>query len=268
MPKKIAVVGLGWLGLPVGLHFLAKGFQVVGTTRSEEKKQLLASQAIASVCWDSKSGAHFPASSLFDDTDICLLNFPPGKYTDLDEYRNHLLQVTTAFSDKTHFIFISTTGVYPEDMEVAREDNYQWSMNIEANHIAKAEEGVSRALGNKLTIIRMAGLIGPNRHPAKFFAGRVDIANGNAPVNLIHLNDCVHLIDQVVNQECWGEIFNGCASEHPSRGAYYTFACEKFGFEKAHFLAEGKGKIVDNTKSKSLLSLTYQMESPYDYWKI
>jgi nucleoside-diphosphate-sugar epimerase len=268
MPKKIAVVGLGWLGFPVGLHFIAKGFQVVGTTRSEEKKQDLATKGIHSVCWDSKSGAHFPVNAIFDETDICLLNFPPGKFTDLDEYRAHLVQVVTSFPVSTRFIFISTTGVYPENMEVAREDNYQWSMNNETNHIAKAEEGLSELLGNRLSIIRMAGLIGPNRHPAKFFAGRTDISNGNAPVNLIHLNDCIQLIDAVVSKECWGEIINGCATDHPSRGAYYSYACEKFGFEKVSFLVEGKGKFVDNTKSKSLMSITYQMDSPFDYWDI
>ena len=266
MPKKIAVVGLGWLGLPVGLHFQAKGYEIVGTTRSEEKKQYFATNGIQAVCWDSKSGVHFPVHAIFDETDICLLNFPPGKFTDVEEYRTHIVQVATSFPSSTRFIFISTTGVYPEDMEVAREGNYQWSRNNETNHIAKAEEGLSKLLGNRLTIIRMAGLIGPNRHPAKFFAGRTDISNGNAPVNLIHLNDCIQLIEAVVIKDCWGEIINGCASEHPSRGAYYSYACEKFGFEKASFLAEGKGKIVDNTKSKLLLSIDYQMDTPYDYW--
>jgi len=44
------------------------------------------------------------------------------------------------------------------------------------------------------TVIRLAGLIGPGRNPARFFAGKTNIPNGNAPVNLIHLDDCIGFI--------------------------------------------------------------------------
>ncbi|KAG1652294.1 Protein YeeZ [Nymphon striatum] len=44
------------------------------------------------------------------------------------------------------------------------------------------------------TIIRFGGLIGPNRHPITMLSGRKELSNGNYPINLIHLNDCIRII--------------------------------------------------------------------------
>jgi NAD dependent epimerase/dehydratase family enzyme len=103
----------------------------------------------------------------------------------------------------------------------------------------------------------MAGLIGPNRHPAKFFAGRTAIANGNQPVNLIEQQDSIQIILNILSKNYWGEIVNACASEHPTRKDYYAESCRKFGFELPEFIEEGEGKIVNNEKSIVELGMRY-----------
>ena len=57
------------------------------------------------------------------------------------------------------------------------------------------------------TIIRFGGLICLDRHPVTMLSGRENLTGGNAPVNLIHLNDCINLIYMVIKNELWNTIF-------------------------------------------------------------
>jgi hypothetical protein len=36
-----------------------------------------------------------------------------------------------------------------------------------------------------------------------------------APVNLIHRDDCIGIINAIIEQNVWAEVFNGCADTHP-----------------------------------------------------
>jgi len=254
---KIAIVGFGWLGTPLGQQLVEKGYKVVGTTRNVEKIAQLASINLEASYWNSRENNPILAEEIVSDTAFCILNFPPGKVNYIKEYGEHLLCVAKQFSEKTHFIFVSTTGVYPEHIRDAKEDAFTWEENASTNHIAYAEQILHAYLQDRLTIIRMAGLIGPNRHPAKFFAGLIGIPNGNQPVNLIEQKDSIQVIIQVILKNYWGKIVNACADDHPTRKDYYTNACEKFGFELPEFIEEGEGKIVNNDKSKLELGMRY-----------
>ena len=74
----------------------------------------------------------------------------------------------------------------------------------------------------KTTVVRFGGLLGEDRHPIHFLAGRKNIENPEAPINLIHQEDCIGIIEAIVKQECWNEIFNAVAPFHPTRKEYYT----------------------------------------------
>ncbi len=254
---KIAIVGFGWLGTPLGQQFVEQGYKVVGTTRNVEKIPQLASTNLEAFYWNSREDNPILAEEIVSDTVYCILNFPPGKINYIQEYGEHLLFAAKQFSEKTHFIFVSTTGVYPEHIRDAKEDSFTWEENASTNHLAYAEQILHTYLQDRLTIIRMAGLIGPDRHPAKFFAGRKAIANGNQPVNLIEQKDSIQIILHVLTKNYWGKIVNACASQHPTRNEYYTESCRKFGFELPQFIEEGEGKIVNNEKSIRELGMRY-----------
>jgi nucleoside-diphosphate-sugar epimerase len=255
---KIAIVGFGWLGTPLGQQLVEQGYKVVGTTRNVEKIPQLASTNLEAFYWNSREENPVLVEEIVSDTAYCILNFPPGKVNYIQEYGEHLLFAAKQFSEKTQFIFVSTTGVYPEYIVDAKEDSFTWEENANTNHLAYAEQILHTYLQDRLTIIRMAGLIGPNRHPAKFFAGRTDIANGNQPVNLIEQNDSIQIILHVLSKNYWGKIVNACASQHPTRNEYYTESCRKFGFELPQFIEEGEGKIVNNEKSIVELGMRYE----------
>lgn len=256
--SKIAIVGFGWLGTPLGECLAALGHTVVGTTRTKEKISALQELQLNAYYWNSRDeNVSFP-KELITGIEYCILNFPPGKVESVQQYGQHLWEVAKQFDPKTRFIFVSTTGVYPEHIIDATEDSFDVEKYASTHHICYAEHLLRSHLKERLTIIRMAGLIGPNRHPAKFFAGRTSITNGNQPVNLIEQKDSIQIILNILEQGYWGKVVNACADEHPTRKEYYTKACERFGFELPEFLEEGVGKVVRNERSKEELGIRYK----------
>jgi nucleoside-diphosphate-sugar epimerase len=261
---KIAIIGLGWLGEPLAYNLINEGHFVVGTTTSIEKKERFEKLSIPTIVWNSKV-SDFQIISVFDKVDVVVINYPPGKQHDLKSYGDSILKVVSSFSNQTKFIFISSTSVYPDEDAQFNEDDLDIEVRATENNIAYAEMLLLKTIKNRLTIIRMAGLIGDQRHPAKFFAGRKDIPNGNSPVNLIFRKDAIQLIERCIKTNVWGEIINGSASIHPTKSEYYTFACKQFGFELPTFQENGSGKTISNSKSKNLLKMEYLMDNPFDY---
>jgi nucleoside-diphosphate-sugar epimerase len=120
---------------------------------------------------------------------------------------------------------------------------------LDENHaVTKAENLLQKNFKERLTILRLAGLIGENRHPVKYFLNKKDIPNGLAPVNLIQLIDVIQGFLIVIQEKKVNKIYNICSPQHPSRMDYYgEIAQQKFGVELS-FLAEGEGKIIDGSK--------------------
>lgn len=86
------------------------------------------------------------------------------------------------------------------------------------------------------TILRFGGLIGPNRHPITMLSGKKGLSNGNEPVNLIHLNDCIHLIKTVLENNWWNQIFNGVYPDHPLKSDYYSHMADKNMLPRPQYL--------------------------------
>jgi nucleoside-diphosphate-sugar epimerase len=102
------------------------------------------------------------------------------------------------------------------------------------------------------TVVRFGGLYGDDRHPGRFLAGRTNVGRPEAPVNLIHRDDCVALLRTLLQQNARDEVFNACADAHPTRQAVYTLAAEVLGLEPPTFddTDTTTGKVVDNQKVK------------------
>jgi len=81
-----------------------------------------------------------------------------------------------------------------------------------------------------------------------------NLANGNAPINLIHLNDCIKIIRLVIENSWWNEVINGVYPEHPSKQKYYTSEAKKRGLQVPDYKVDNskKGKKV---RSKVLLNV-------------
>lgn len=111
----------------------------------------------------------------------------------------------------------------------------------------------------KTTIVRFGGLIGYSRNPGRFFMNGRLVSDPDSNVNLIHRDDCIEIISQIVAQEVWGETFNCCADTHPTKREFYTHAAQSQGFPVPVFATSGATsfKIISNQKVKQVLKYTF-----------
>jgi nucleoside-diphosphate-sugar epimerase len=249
---KIAILGCGWLGLPLALDFVNSGFSVNGSTTKTQKLANIASLNIVPFLVQLDNEIIGDHIQQFLDADLLIINIPPGRHQGTEN--NYLskmnkLAVEVVKSPIAKIIFISSTSVYPEINNLVTENSTLDLNNESAKILVSAEEVFKNIPQIKTTIIRFSGLIGSERHPGRFFGGKENIPNGLAPINLIHLDDCIGIINWVIEKEIWGEIINGVAPDHPQKMDFYSIASEKYNQSSARFIAERKAfKIVSSAK--------------------
>lgn len=246
---KISVIGCGWLGLPLAKELLNMGHVVHGSTTQAEKELQLKVQGIQPFLYDGDTTNKLPPFVL--ESELVILNFPPSRSLNYGEQITQLLQ---QFNNNAKVIFTSSTGVY-QDIESSVNENSA----LTADHPVVLAENAVIASGKNYCILRLAGLIGADRHPVKYMSGRT-IENGNMRVNLVQRNDVINAIIHQVKKDEWNKIFNVCSDEHPSKADYYTAEANKIGIPAPTFIDSEKiGKIVSSDKIQQ--ELGFQCET-------
>lgn len=269
--NNIAILGLGWLGEALARKMINNGVNVIGSTTSNKKLQLLSQSSLKVREIKVEAHAIFGDWSAFmKGVSILIINFPPKRIPNIETiYPNQIKQIIACTPKAVKVIFVSSTSVYgvSDNNNPIKEISNPKPVKASGRAILKAEQLLRNHFETQLTILRFSGLIGLERHPGKFLAGKQNIENPNAPVNLIHRDDCIGLIIAIINKNCFGEIINGCASVHPMRKLFYEKAAEVLNLKKPHFKASNtsiKTKIIDNSKSKILLDYAYKYDNPED----
>ena len=80
---------------------------------------------------------------------------------------------------------------------------------------------------------------------------------GKGPINLIHREDCIRIIQTIIDFESWGELFNGVSPYHPSKDEYYNFVCDYFGLSHLEFVESEEGKKVDSVNLERKLKYKF-----------
>lgn len=266
--EKVSILGCGWLGLPLAEYLIQSGYKVRGSTRTEEDLSILKSKGILPSLIILDPQIHGSFNNFFD-SDILVVNFPPERREDIVSY--HELQAVSLIerveaSSIKKVIFISSTSVYPDLNREVSEDEILEPAKDSGKALLRFEKLLKNSPEFHTTILRFAGLIGYDRKPGRFLAGKKDVHNGQAPVNLIHRDDCIKIIHQVIEQNAWGDTFNACMDLHPSREQYYIYAANKLGVAPPNFLKSNEYtyKIVSNNKLKKQLNYTYKYPDPFD----
>ena len=266
----ISILGCGWLGLPLAEQLVMRGLTVKGSVTKSEKLTLLKQKGIRpfllELTDETLTGNEL---SDFFHSDLLIINIPPGRRKDVVYYHKaQMLQlikyVNTSSIKKV--LFISSSAVYPDLNKVVYETETEGPLKESGKALLEVEHLLLDQKSFATSIIRFGGLIGPDRHPGKFLAGKQNIANGEAPVNLIHRDDCIALITAIIEQDVWGEIFNACADHHPSRNLFYTAAAKHLELDLPSFLESEKDqkkfKIINSDKIKTRLKYSFKFPDP------
>lgn len=256
MSKTIGVLGCGWLGRPLAKSFVEDGYRVRGTTTSEEKCILLQKEAIRpyliTLHEDRITG---DVLDFFLGLEVLVINIPPRLRNGKNENyvkKMQLLYNTIKTSKTKKIVLVSSTSVYGDvDGEVTEKTIPK--PHTESGKQLLASEAIFRNNPDRdTTIVRFGGLIGPNRHPITTLSGKEGLPNGQAAVNLIHLDDCIDIIRSIVQNGWWNETFNAVYPHHPNKQDYYTSEAKKRGLIAPLYQGNRRG----NSKKIDSCSLT------------
>lgn len=268
--KKVAIVGLGWLGMPLALSLSARGWQVTGS------KTTLDGVEAARMCGIDSYQLQLTPELVCNSEDLdALLNvdalvitLPARRTGEGDDFYLQAVQeiVDSALAHQIpRIIFTSSTSVYGDGEGTVKENNSLVPVTASGRVLKELELWLHDLPGTSVDILRLAGLVGPERHPGRFMAGKTDVANGQHGVNLVHLEDVVAAITLLLQAPKGGRIYNLCAPVHPTREEFYSQMARQLGLEPPVFRepsATGHGKLVDGSRICNELGFEYQYPNP------
>lgn len=258
---KISILGCGWYGLALAKELVANGYLVKGSTTSPEKLPILQESGISPYLVNFQENVE-EYDGRFFDCDLLIISIPPKRSSaEQHTFLAKIEQIAKAAKSNAgkQLIFISSSSVYGDHNEEVDESTLPLPDTDSGKAILAAENLLKSSAGFTTTIIRFAGLIGASRDPGRFFAGKKDIPNGQAPVNLIHLSDCIGVTLTIIERQAYGYIYNACAVEHPSRMLFYTRAVEKSKLEAPVFIDEILNwKVVKSINIPAQLDYEFQ----------
>jgi nucleoside-diphosphate-sugar epimerase len=270
----ITILGCGWFGLPLAKSLLSKGYNVKGSTTSATKlKTLKEAEIIPFQIQLNEQEIIGNISDFLHETDVLIIAIPPG-------LRKEILSSEMTFMNKMKtlipyieksgiqkVLFVSSTSVYGDRFPIVEyTESTQTHPDTESGRqLVLSEKLLQSNIHFKTSVIRFGGLLGEDRHPIKFLAGRTQIENPDGPVNLIQKEDCIGIIIKALDFACkdkWGETFNAVAPQHPTRKTYYQKKAQQFNLPLPNFVEDtkSKGKIISSKKVETILDYSFQKE--------
>ena len=253
---KISIVGLGWYGKPLAQK-LSEKHTVSGTKSSKEGVESWDVNSVSAHYLDLNIHPDYEGLKAIFDVDAIVINIPPSasKSDNSPSYLDHMkymLEGAQKFG-VGHIIFISSTGVFGEHQHEVDEDTIPEPTRGNGEVLLEAENFLADTFAGRLSIIRPGGLVGGNRHPGKYLAGRTHVSGKNHPVNLVHRQDVIALTEFLIENKTAGYCFHAVASKHPSKKEFYIKSAESMGLKKPEFDESdtSRGKLILGEKTQS-----------------
>ncbi len=273
--KTISILGCGWLGSSLARTLLAENFTVKGSTTRAEKLSVMRDVGILPFRLRLSPEPEPRDTEGFFETDLLIIDIPPKTRDKGEDFHpRQIAAVAEQIKQQgiTHCIYISSTSVYPNlEKEVSEEDAPETSGDATTGGsqaaILSAEKILKEVPNLSLTIIRCGGLMGYDRVPGRYFAGKQALSTGNIPVNYIHRDDVTGIVLEVIRQNCWNQVFNAVAPEHPTRREVYEQNAQEFGFEAPTFTDDPAKdfKIVSPAKLQEALGYRFRYPNPLEF---
>ncbi|MEM9393995.1 MAG: SDR family oxidoreductase [Pseudomonadota bacterium] len=210
MKKTLLSFGHGYSARALARRLRARGWRVIGTTRSTEKAEALRAEGTEAVVWP---GADM--SDALSSATHLLLSAAPGPDGDpvLAELRDSIASVAPGLE---WVGYLSTTGVYGDHKGGWVDENTPLTPATQRGQARVEAEAAWRALAEKaglpLHIFRLAGIYGPGRGPfAKVRNGTARrIIKPGQVFSRTHVEDIAQVLDASISQPNPGAAYNVC----------------------------------------------------------
>jgi len=265
---RVSIIGFGWLGEPLAISLQDKGYQVKGSTTSNEKLNRLSDDG-----WEAYLLEFTPHpvgigfQKLFD-TDILFINIPPARRSHPDSFHPEQIKFIKALALQykiPKIIYTSATSVYSDNNQQATEADLIVKEDNPA--LYNAEQILWKDKAYDFTVIRYGGLLGVDRIPGRYFSGKENVT-GDTPVNYIHRDDAVALAVWIIENGLYNETYNGVAPIHTLRKDIYEKNAAELGFSTPASYADiGEEKWKEVSPAKILATgFRFQIPDPMDFW--
>ncbi|WP_337264315.1 MULTISPECIES: SDR family oxidoreductase [unclassified Serratia (in: enterobacteria)] len=267
--KKVAIIGLGWLGMPLALSLMSRGFEVVGSKTTPDGVEAARMSGIE--CYQLELAPELICEAQDLEqllyADALVITLPARRTIEGSEgYFNAvrmLVDSAMAFG-VPHIIFTSSTSVYGDTTGTVREDSPLKPVTPSGRVLAELERWLHELPNTSVDILRLAGLVGTDRHPGRFLAGKVDVKGGSQGVNLVHQDDVIAAIQLLLKLPKGGHVYNLCAPGHPIKREFYPALAAQLHLPPPQFAEEPEqeGRLVDGSRICKELGFEYQYPDP------
>jgi len=266
LENKISIIGCGWLGLPLAKYLSNEGFVIKGSTTSSKKLELLKTHHIEGFLIhlnETEISGNY--SKFLANSETLIINIPPGLRN--NPTKNHVTEIRNLISvieehNIKNVIYISSTAVFNDTVHFPEitDTTIPNTTSDSGKQLIEIEQLLRNNPNFNTTILRFGGLFDEERHPAKYLSGKTNVSNHQAPINLIHKDDCIQIISTILKNELWNVSLNAVYPSHPGKKTYYSAYCEYHNLALPEFntSAKSKGKIVASSKLVQLLNYTFK----------
>lgn len=269
--KKVAIVGLGWLGMPLAMALSSRGYQVVGSKTTPDGVE--AARMCGIDCYPLVFLPQMQCDAADLDVllnvDALIITLPARRTVEGSELYFQAVQqlVDSALAHNVgRIIFTSSTSVYGEGSGTLREDSPLNPVTPSARVLEELENWFHRLPNTSVDVLRLAGLVGADRHPGRFMAGKTNVPGGNAGVNLVHQDDVIAAMILLLSLPKGGHTYNLCAPAHPEKQHFYPALARQLNLPEPHFADVAQddkgGKIIDGSRICKELGFEYQHPDP------
>lgn len=268
---KISILGCGWLGFPLAQSLEKQGHKVKGSTTRPEKLSELRQVGIEPLWLQLTPEPKGIGWDYLLDCDVLVINIPPrlerAGPNFLLTQMNNLVNLLTDSSIK-QVIYVSSTSVYPDLNREVNEEDVTTPSQSASPALVEVEQLIQN-LPQSSVILRCGGLMGYERIPAKYVAGKKELTTGELPVNYIHRDDVIGVIKAFLQTPTlWNTTYNVVAPLHPTRQEVYLASCPPFGYEPPTF-KEGEAnpfKIISSQKLQNALAYRFIYPNPLGFF--
>lgn len=262
--NSLVCFGLGYAAREFASRKMGEGWEVLGTTRSEEKARELRDDGFNVTVFTGEKPDVEVAMELSSATHV-LVSVAPGENGDavLAHHGDDL--------EAARYIewigYLSTVGVYGDHGgEWVDEESSLHPKSTRSRLRVAAEKAwldFGRSTGKAVHVFRLAGIYGPGRGPlekvAKGEARRI-VKEGQV-FNRIHVDDIANVLEASVDRPRAGGIYNVADDEPAPPQDVVTYACELLGvepppevaFENADLSPMGRSFYAENKRVSNRL---------------
>jgi nucleoside-diphosphate-sugar epimerase len=259
MSKTVAIAGMGWLGKPFAQKLMMLGYRVKGSVTSIEKATDLQKKGFDVYPLEiSETGITGEVNAFLSTIDYLVIMIPPGlrRNTGAD----YVLKMTHFLneigkSSLQNVILVSSTSVYDDSQGNVTEREIPRPTSESGRQLFQVEKLFFNNPSLNTSIVRFGGLYGGSRQPVRYLAGRENLNDGNAPVNLINRDDCIGILLNIIQKDALGHIFNAVSPQHPTKKEYYQAKAIELNLTPPTFSTNDEHEIFKKVDSKNVATI-------------